>query len=101
MCGVARGAWGCGVSAIIPTPEEIIEAARKNHNADAEAMIARIVEKLRANPYLYVTESAPMPVLRVVEARMGERGWQCRVWYGDAREPEPSIAVTAPTRGAK
>lgn len=89
------------MSAIIPTPEEIIEEARKNHDADAEAMIARIVEKLRANPFVYVTESAPMPVLRVVEARMGERGWQCRVWYGDAREPEPSIAVTAPTRGAK
>ena len=89
------------MSAIIPTPEEIIEAARRNHDADAEAMIARIVEKLRANPYVYVTESAPMPVLRVVEARMSERGWQCRVWYGDAREPEPSIAVTAPTRGAK
>ena len=101
MCGVARGAWGCGVSAIIPTPEEIIEAARRNHDADAEAMIARIIEKLRANPYVYVTESAPMPVLRVVEARMSERGWQCRVWYGDAREPEPSIAVTAPPRGVK
>lgn len=89
------------MSAIIPTPEEIIEAACKNHNAEADAMIARIVEKLLVNPFVYVTESAPMPVLRVVEARMGERGWQCRVWYGDAREPEPSIAVTAPARGAK
>ena len=85
----------------IPTPAELIEAARKNHDAEADALIARIVEKLLVNPFVYVTESAPMPMLRVVEARMGERGWQCRVWYGDAREPEPSIAVTAPTRGAK
>ena len=85
----------------IPTPAELIEAARKNHDAEADALIERIVAKLRANPFVYVTESALMPVLRVVEARMSECGWECKVWHGNAREPEPSIAVTAPTRGAK
>lgn len=101
MCGVARGAWGCGVSTNIPTPAELIEAARKNHDAEADALIARIVAKLRANPRGYVTEFASMPVLRVAEARLSERGWECKVWHGDFREPEPSISVTAPTGGAK
>jgi hypothetical protein len=80
----------------IPTPAELIDAARKSHDAEADALIARIVAKLRANPSAYVTESALMPVLRVAEARMSERGWVCRVWHGDARVAEARISVTAP-----
>lgn len=89
------------MSANIPTPAELIEAARKNHDAEADALIARIVAKLRANPHGYATESALMPVLRVAEARLSERGWKCKVWQGDAREPEPSISVEAPRGGAR
>lgn len=89
------------MSTNIPTPAELIEAARKNHDAEADALIARIVAKLRANPRGYVTESARLPVLRIVEARMTERGWVCEITPGSAREPEPSISVTAPTGGAK
>lgn len=81
----------------IPTPAELIEAARKDYSAEADAVVTRIVEKLRANPHGSVTEFAPMPVLRVVESRMSKRGWECKVWNGATREPEPSITVTAPT----
>ena len=89
------------MSADIPTPAELIEAARKNHDAEADALIARIVAKLRANPHGYVTEFASMPALRVAEARMSERGWVCKTWGGSIREPEPSITVEAPKEGAR
>lgn len=98
---MARGAWGCGVSTNIPTPAELLAAERNDHDAEADAVVARIVARLRAYPRGYATEFASMPALRIVAERMTERGWVCEVWNGSAREPDPSITVTAPTGGAR
>lgn len=89
------------MSTNIPTPAELIEAARKNHDAEADALIARIVAKLRAHPYSSAREEAPPFVLDIVKRRMSERGWVCEVWHGDNRDPNPSISVCAPTGGER
>lgn len=84
-------------STAIPTPAEFIDAARSDHDAEADALIARIVAKLRANPHGRATEEASMFVIDIVKKRMTERGWTCEVWRGDVRDPMPSISVWAPT----
>lgn len=102
MCGVARGAWGCEVTQLnIPTPAELIEDARKKHSAEADAVIERIVAKLRALPYSTVYETAPQIVLDVVDQLMTERGWVCDVSHENEYNQGPSIRVRAPKGGAK
>lgn len=85
----------------IPTPTELIEATWKDYSAEADAVIARLVAKLRANPQGRATEVAThLEVLRVVEGRMRARGWVCEVFPGSQREPDAAITVTAPTMRA-
>jgi hypothetical protein len=81
----------------IPTPAELFTDATAAHNREADEIVGWIVGALRHDPTRSVYRPGSRAALEVVKRRMEARGWVCKIFSGDQRDPETSITVCAPT----